>query len=111
MDRAINGVLGEALEHRFQKCDEFGLVHLAAAHGKIAMTNATEATDIAVDRDIVWRVREHEFRLGAFEQALVGGRIAGICAEQTVVSQHPQVSGLGDDRAGWILRHIIFRPA
>src|SRR5947208_7468049 len=65
MDRAINGVLGETLKHRFQKCDEFGLVHLAAAHGKIAMTNATEATDIAVDRDIVWRVREPEFGLRA----------------------------------------------
>src|SRR5438094_4745934 len=59
MDRAINGVLRETLKHRFQKCDEFGLVHLAAAHGKIAVANATEATDVAVDHDIVWRVREY----------------------------------------------------
>ena len=61
-----------------QEIREFGLAHLATAHGKIAMTNATEATDVAVDHDIVWRVREYEFRLGAVEQPLVGGLIAGI---------------------------------
>src|SRR5260370_38459764 len=55
MDRAIDGVLGEVIKNRLQECREFGLVHLAAAHGKIAMTNATEATDVAVDRDMVWR--------------------------------------------------------
>jgi hypothetical protein len=88
-----------------------GLAHLAAAHGKITMTNATEATDVAVDGDVVGRIREHKFRLGAFEEALVGGLAAGIRAQQTVVSQHPQVSGLGDDRAGSILGHMIFRPA
>src|SRR5437588_5753824 len=78
MDRAVDGVLGEALKHRLQEIREFGLAHLATAHGKIAMTNATEAADIAVDHDIVWRVREYEFRLGAVEQPLVGGLIAGI---------------------------------
>src|SRR5258708_8398547 len=54
MDRAVDGVLGEALKHRLQEIREFGLAHLATPHGKIAMTNATEATDVAVDHDIVW---------------------------------------------------------
>src|SRR5207253_224527 len=76
MNRSVDGILGEALKHRLQEIREFGLAHLATAHGKIAMTNATEATDVAVDHDIVWRVREYEFRLGAVEQPLVGGLIA-----------------------------------
>ena len=52
------------------------------------MTNATEPTDIAVDRDVVRRIREHELRLDAFEQALVGGLGAGIPAKQTVAPQY-----------------------
>ena len=68
---------------------ELGLAHLAAAHGKLAMANATEAADMAVDRNVVRRIRKHEFRLGAFEQAVVGGLVAGIGAQQAMVPQHP----------------------
>src|SRR5437764_8745789 len=73
MDRTINGILGEALKHRLQECRELDLAHLAAAHGKIAMANATETADVAVNRHVVRRIREDEFGLGASEQALVGG--------------------------------------
>jgi len=79
-----------------QEGRELDLAHLTAAHGELAMTNATEPTDIAVDGHVVRRVREHEFRLGAFEQTIVGSRVAGICAPQAMISQHPQVSGPGD---------------
>jgi hypothetical protein len=44
------------------------------------MTNATEPTDMAVNGDVVGRIREHEFRLGALEQTIVGSLVAGICA-------------------------------
>jgi hypothetical protein len=32
------------------------------------------------------RIREHEFRLGAFEQTIVGSPVAGICAQQTMMA-------------------------
>src|SRR5207248_9655786 len=49
VDRAVNGVLGEPIKDRFQEGRELDFAHLAAAHGELAMTNATEPTDIAVD--------------------------------------------------------------
>src|SRR2546423_7677533 len=100
VDRAVNGVLGEPIKYRFQEGRELDLAHLAAAHGELAMTNATETTDVAVDGHVVGRVREHEFRLGAFEQTIVGSPVAGICAQQTMMPQQPELSGLGDRGAG-----------
>ena len=100
MDRAINGVFGETIKDRLQECRELGLAHLAAAHRELAMTNPTEATDVTVDRDVVRRIREHEFRLGAFEQTIVGSLVAGICAQQAMIAQQPQVSGPGDRGTG-----------
>src|SRR5262249_22079907 len=96
MDRAVNGVLGEPFKDRFQEGRELDFAHLAAAHGELAVTNATEPTDVTVDGDVVRRICEHELRLGAFEQTIVGSVVAGICAEQAMISQHPQVSGPGD---------------
>src|SRR5947208_4948303 len=83
MDRAVNGVLGEPIKDRFQEGRELDFAHLAAAHGELAMTNATEPTDIAVDGHVVGRVREHEFRLGAFEQTIVGASRASATNPQT----------------------------
>ena len=100
MDRAINGVLGEPFKDRLQEGRELDLAHLAAAHGELAMTNATETTDVAVDGHVVGRIREHEFRLGAFEQTIVGSLVAGICAQQAMIAQQPQVSGPGDRGTG-----------
>jgi len=96
MDRAVNRVLGEPIKDRFQEARELDLAHLAAAHGELAMTNAAEPTDVTVDGDVVRRIREHEFRLGAFEQTIVGSLVAGICAQQAMIAQQPQVSGPGD---------------
>ena len=64
MDRPINGVPGKVTRHRLQKCREFGLAHLAATHRELAVPDATEAADVAVDGDVVRRIREYEFRLG-----------------------------------------------
>ncbi len=86
MDRSVDGILGETLKDRLQKGRELGLAHLAAAHGEVAMANPAEATDMAVDRNVVWRVREHELRLGAFEQVIVGGFVARIPAQQAMSS-------------------------
>ena len=55
---------------------------------------------MAVDRDVVRRIGEDELRLGAFQQAVVGGLVASIPAQQTMAPQHPQISGLGDHGPG-----------
>src|SRR5262245_39713306 len=96
MDRAINGVLGEPFKNRLQEGRELDLAHLAAAHRELAMTNATEPTDVTFNGDVVGRICEHEFRLGAFEQTIVGSRVAGIGAQQSMIAQQPEVSGPGD---------------
>ena len=83
-----------------QECREFRLAHLAAAHREFAMTNAAEAADMAIDRDVVGRIGEHEFRLGAFEQLIVGGLVARIAAQQAMATEQPQIAGLGDRRTG-----------
>src|SRR6516164_10468077 len=66
MDGAVNRVLSEAAKHRFQECCKFSLTHFAASHCELAMPDAAEPADVAIDRNIVRRVREDEFRLGAF---------------------------------------------
>ena len=100
MDRTVDGVLGETAKYRLQECRELGLAHLATAHGEFAMTNAAKAADMAVDCDVVGRIGEHEFRLGAFEQVIVGGLVAGIPAQQAMGTEQPQISGLADRRTG-----------
>ena len=100
MDRTVDRVLGEKSKRRFEECREFCFAHLAAAHGEFAMTNAAEAADMAIDGDVVGRIGEHEFRLGAFEQLIVGGLVARIPAQQAMGTEQPQIAGLGDRRTG-----------
>ena len=70
-----------------QECREFRLAHLAAAHGEVAMADAAKAADMAIDGDVVGRIGEHEFCLGAFEQLPVGGLVARIPAQQAMVTR------------------------
>ena len=75
------------------------------------MTNAAEATDIAIDGDVVRRIGEHEFGLATCEQMIVGGLVAGIPAHEAMCAEQPQISGLGDRRTGGRFRRLIFRAA
>ena len=98
MDRTVDAVLGEQAKDRFKECGEFCLAHLAAAHREVAMTDAAEATDVAIDGDIVGRIGEHKFRLGACEQLSVGGLVPRIAAQQAMATEQPQIASLGDRR-------------
>jgi hypothetical protein len=49
-------------------------------------------SDVAVDRNIIRWVRKNEFRLGAFQHAVVGGLVPGIPAEQMVQQSEATVS-------------------
>ena len=100
MDRTVDAVLGEQAKNRFEECGEFRLAHLAATHREVAMTDAAEATDVAIDSDVVGRIGEHEFRLGACEQLVVGGLVSCIPAQQAMRAEQPQIAGLADRRTG-----------
>jgi len=100
MDGAVESVFGEQAKYRFKECRKFRLAHLATTHGEFAVTNAAEATDIPIDHDVVWRIGEHEFRLGGFEQAIVGGVVPGVPAQQAMGTEQPQISGLRDRATG-----------
>ena len=100
MDRTVDRVLGEEAKNRFQECRELGLAHLAPAHREVAMMNVAKSADMALDGDVVRRIGKYKFRLGAFEQVIVGGFVASIPAQQTMVTEQPQISGLGDRRTG-----------
>ena len=111
MDRSLDAILGEEAKDRCEECREFRLAHLAAAHGEVAMTNAAEAADMAIDGNVVGRIGEHEFRLAACEQMIVGGFVARIATQQAMGTEQPQISGLADRRTRRRLGCRIFRPA
>ena len=69
MDRAFDGVRDQESKHRFKKCSEFRIAHLAGGHCEFAMADAAEAADMAIDGDVVRRIGEDEFRLGALRAA------------------------------------------
>ena len=48
--------------------------------------------------------------LGAVEQRIVGGLLAGIPAQQAVLSELPQIARTGDGGTSRVGRHRIFRP-
>ena len=64
---------------------------------------------MAVDGDIVRRVGKDEFGLGAVEQAIIGGLVAGITAQQAMATEQPQIADLCDRRAGRGFGDLIFR--
>src|SRR5262249_40520243 len=111
MDRTVDAALGEKAKDRFEEGGEFRLAQLTAAHGEFAVTNAAKAADMTIDGDIVGRIGEHEFRLGAVEQPIVGGLIARIPAQQAMAAEQPQITGSADRGTRWKLRHRIFWPA
>src|SRR5438552_3080838 len=86
VDRAIDTVGGQESEYRLKEGHELSFAHFSAPHGKVAMANAAESADVAVDRHIVWRVGEYEFCLPAFKEHIVGCLVPGVAAKQAVTS-------------------------
>src|SRR5262245_45401142 len=98
MNRALDAVLGEQGKDRFEEGCEFRLAHLAAAHSEVTMTNAAETADMTIDGDVVRRIGEHEFRLGAVEQPIVCSLVTRICAQQAMAPEQPQIPRSADGR-------------
>ena len=51
------------------------------------MAHTAEAADMPVDGDVVGRIGEDEFRLGALEQLMIGVLVAGIPAQQAMAAE------------------------
>ncbi len=80
MDGPVGGVRRQLLEDRGQEAREFGLAHLAAAHGKAAVPDTTESAHMTVDWDVIGRIGEDELRFGITQQPGIGRRVSGVVA-------------------------------
>ena len=85
---------------RCRKAVKASARHLAGTHGELAMADAAEAADMAIDRDVVGRVGEHEIGALALQQPIEARQIAGIAAEQPVAPELPDVARPGHGRSG-----------
>ena len=63
------------------------LSHLSGAHCEFAVTNSAKPADVAVDCDVVGWVSENELSLVISKEMVISSLIAGIGAEQSVITQ------------------------
>ena len=83
----MTGGLGEELS-------ELGLRHFASTHGEFPVPNASHPANVAVNGDVVRRVREQQIGLLIDEQ---GGEVlmrAGIATDYLVAAELPDVTAL-----------------
>jgi len=62
------------------------------------MLNATQAAHMAINGDVVGRIGEGEFRLGACQELIVCGLVTGIPAQEAMATEQPQIASLADRR-------------
>ena len=94
---------------RVGKRTAFG--HLSARHGELAVTDGAFAAHVAVNGQVVWRVRENELGFLVVQQPPVIPILEGVAAEDAVLTQEPQVAWLGDTRVRLRIGDAVFRPA
>src|SRR5262249_50866397 len=111
MDRSVCRVRAQVPKYRCQEADEIRSAHLAAAHCKVLMANPTEATDMAIDRDVVGRVGEHKICLGAAKQGGVGARLPSVATNQAMPPQLPLISRTGNRLVSDVLRSLVLGSA
>jgi hypothetical protein len=72
MQRALVAMLGHERARLFEEVGEFGRAHLARGHGEVAMMNRAEAAEVALDGNVVRRVREDHRRPLVRQQRRIG---------------------------------------
>ena len=65
------------------------------------MLDRTQSTHVAIDRDIVWRVSEHEVGTIAAHQPSQVRRVTRIAAKQSVPTEFPQIAEAGHRGTGY----------
>jgi hypothetical protein len=71
---------------------ELIFIHLADAHREVAVADAARAADMAVDRNVVRRIRADQIDDFIAEKRGIGVRVARISAEKLMTPEQPKVS-------------------
>jgi hypothetical protein len=71
-------------------------VIFAGGARELAVADGVEARDVAVDRHVVGRVGEHHARALAPHQLSVGVTVTGICTQDRVLPEPPQIARTRD---------------
>ena len=71
--------------------------HFARGHGELFVLDLAQTFGVAVDLDVVRRVRDRHLSLVRTEQGHVGGLGEGISTQQPVLAELPQVAQVADD--------------
>ena len=70
--RPVGTVVGQVPECGHEEIGELILAHLARGHRELAVLYLAEATDMAVDGNVIGRIGEHHLCFGNIEQPVVG---------------------------------------
>src|SRR5580704_19748160 len=92
-DRTIPAARRRSSQCIDQEACELVLVHLAHAHRKVAMADPPGAADMAVDRNIVWRISTDQVDF-ITEKRRIGARFARIATDEFVTPEDPKVARL-----------------
>src|SRR5262245_37367635 len=112
MDRAVLAVRDKVGEGTGQESGEFGARHLAGGHRKLAVTDLTEPTHMAVDRKIIGRVGENHFGLVALHKSSDDRRVARVAANEPVPPEPPDIACLAARwNRVWLGKPILARRA
>jgi hypothetical protein len=71
-----------------QEACELIFIHLADAHRKVAVADPPGATDMAVDRNIVWRISTDQVDGFITQKRRIGTRFARIAANEFVPPEY-----------------------
>jgi hypothetical protein len=71
--------------------------------------DTAEAAHVAIDRDVVGWIGEHELRLGVAQEPDIRRGIPGVGAQEKVLTELPEVTGASDRISARISRDLIFR--
>jgi len=98
-DRAVPAACCRWSQSIDQEARELIFIHLAHAHREVAVADAPGATDVAVDRNIVWWIGTDQIDGFSAEKRRIGGSFARISAEEFVTSEYPKVTRLRNGRS------------
>jgi hypothetical protein len=93
-DCAISAACRRAAQSVGQEAGELIFVHLPDAHGEVAVTDAPGPADMAVDWNVVRRIRTDQVDDFMIKKHRIGGGPACIAAKELVPAEQPKVARL-----------------
>src|SRR5258706_9767189 len=109
VNRAIGRVLAKRSVHAREKGCELAFAHFPGCHSELTVLDAAQARHVAINLYVIGRVGKNELGLIVVHQQLVSRGIRGISADQSVLSEHPDIAQAADGGAIRLLGHQGFR--